>query len=258
MAKPTPRVLDVKGIVDITPNMRRITLGGEGMHDFPVDQESAYIKLIFPQEEGRKPNMRTYTIIQQRDDEIDVDFVLHGSDPEGEQGQKSHKGLASHWAKTTEIGDSILVGGPGAKKIINNEADWFLLVADMTALPAVTVNLAQLPDDAEGYAVIEVISEADIQPLEKPKNIDIHWIVNPVVTDSHSPLLERVKMLTWLAGAVSVWAACEFNSMRALRHYFKQEKEVAKTHLYISSYWKLDNSENEHKVIKRQDAESDL
>jgi len=46
--------------------------------------------------------------------------------------------------------------------------------------------------------------------------------------------------------------------MRALRQYFKQERGVAKTHLYISSYWKLDNSEDEHKVIKRQDAESVL
>jgi len=51
--------------------------------------------------------------------------------------------------------------------------------------------------------------------------------------------------------------ACEFNSMRALRQHFKQ-KEVAKSHLYISSYWKLDSSEDEHKVVKRQDAKEGL
>lgn len=251
MSKPSPRMLDVKCITDITPNMRRITLGGEGIKDFPVEQESAYIKLIFPQDTGHKSILRTYTIIQQRDHEIDVDFVLHGLNHKGTEGP------ASQWAKTTEIGDSILIGGPGAKKHINHEADWFLLAGDMTALPTITVNLAQLPADAVGYAVIEILSKEDIQSLKKPKDIQIEWVVNAQASDSSCPLLERVKALRWLDGTPAVWAACEFNCMRALRRYFK-EKDVRKTHLYISSYWKLDNSEDEHKVIKRQDAEESL
>ncbi len=251
MSKSSPRMLEVKCITDITPNMRRITLGGEGMKDFPVEQESAYIKLMFSQDTGHKPILRTYTIIQQRDHEIDVDFVLHGLN------HKSAEGPASQWAKTTEIGDSIMIGGPGPKKSINHEADWFLLAGDMTALPAITVNLAQLPADAVGYAVIEVLNEDDIQSLKKPKNIEIEWVVNAQASNSSYPLLERVKTLSWLDGVPAIWAACEFNSMRALRRYFK-EKEVSKTHLYISSYWKLDNSEDEHKVIKRQDAEESL
>lgn len=247
MSKPSPRLLEVKRIADITPNMRRITLGGEAMADFPIEQESAYIKLMFPQGEEQKPIMRTYTIIQQRDDEIDVDFVLHGLNHKGVEGP------ASHWAKTTQVGETILIGGPGAKKLINNEADWFLLVGDMTALPAITVNLAQLPEDAAGYAVIEVLSKDDIQPLQKPKNITLEWVVNAEASDRYYPILECIKVLDWLDGEVAVWAACEFNSMRALRQYFKQ-KEVTKSHLYISSYWKLDSSEDEHKVVKREDA----
>ena len=251
MTKPSPRILEVENITDITPNMRRITLGGEGIKDFPAEQESAYIKLIFTQDTGQKPIMRTYTIIQQRDHEIDVDFVLHGLNHQGAEGP------ASEWAKTTKIGDSIMIGGPGPKKYINSEADWFLLAGDMTALPAITVNLAQLPADAVGYAVIEVLSADDIQSLKKPKNIEIEWVVNAQASNSSYPLLERVKALSWLDGTPAVWAACEFNGMRALRQYFKQ-KDVSKTHLYISSYWKLDNSEDEHKVIKRQDAEESL
>ncbi|MGM8897773.1 MULTISPECIES: siderophore-interacting protein [unclassified Psychrobacter] len=247
MAKPNPRLLEVKGIANTTPNMRRITLGGEGMQGFPADQESSYIKLMFAGEVGQKPIMRTYTIIQQRADKIDVDFVLHGLNHKGAEGP------ASHWAKTVQVGDTIMIGGPGPKKLINHEADWFLLAGDMTALPAITVNLAQLPKDATGYAVIEVLSEDDIQPLQKPENITIHWVINPVTTDSHYPLLDKINTLDWLDGEVAVWTACEFNSMRALRRYFK-EKSVNKAYFYISSYWKLDNSEDEHKVIKREDA----
>ncbi len=245
MAKPAPRMLDVVRTKYITPNMCRVTFGGAGLIDFPVDQESAYIKLIFPQGDDTRPLMRTYTVSVQRDDEIDVDFALHDA-----------AGPASNWARNTEVGAQILVGGPGPKKLINNEADWFLLIGDMTALPAITVNLAQLPDNARGYAVIEVTTEADRQLLKKPENIDIHWVVNASPNADSSPLLERVRALTWLAGQPAVWAACEFHSMRALRQYFKVERSIPKTHLYISSYWKVDRTEDQHKIEKRDDAQS--
>lgn len=162
MNKPAPRELEVIRSTYITPHMLRITLGGAGLAGFPADQESAYIKLLFPQA-GERPLMRTYTIRQQRDDEIDVDFVLHDTD-----------GPASSWAKTAQVGELIQIGGPGLKKLINFEADWFLLAGDMTALPAISVNLAKLPNNAVGYAVIEVLSEADIQPLVHPEHVELH------------------------------------------------------------------------------------
>ena len=245
MAKPTPRLLDVVESTYLTPNMCRVTLGGAGLNDFPVDQESAYIKLMFPQGEDARPLVRTYTVSVQRDDEIDVDFALHEAE-----------GPASMWARNAQVGDQILVGGPGPKKLINNDADWFLLVGDMTALPAITVNLAQLPADARGYAVLEVTTEADQQTLKKPDNVEIHWVVNNHPNADSSPLLDCVKSLPWLEGQPAVWAACEFHSMRALRQYFKMERDVPKTHLYVSSYWKVDSTEDQHKVVKRDDAQT--
>lgn len=49
--------------------------------------------------------------------------------------------------------------------------------------------------------------------------------------------------------------AYEFPSMRALRHYFKVERLVPKTPLYLSSYWKIDSNEDQRKIIKREDAQ---
>ena len=63
-----------------------------------------------------------------------------------------------------------------------------------------------------------------------------------------------MKVLPWFSGVVSVWGACEFDDMRALRGYFRNEKEVQKDKIYISSYWKSDGPEDGHKVIKREDA----
>lgn len=244
MAKPEPRELEVLSTRDVTAHMRRITLGGAGMASFPADQASAYIKLVFPTEGDARPLMRTYTVRHHRENEIDVDFVIHDT-----------AGPASQWAVETQPGDRILVGGPGPKKLINEDADWLLLVGDMTAMPAISVNLAVLPRDARGYAVIEVLDQADIQELDKPANLELIWVVNPHPDPSGEVLLERVKQLDWLDGQPAVWAATEFQSMRNLRAYFKQERQVPKSHLYVSSYWKMGNSEDQHKVAKRQDAE---
>lgn len=247
MARPEPRELEVLNTQTVTPHMRRITLGGEGMASFPEDQASAYIKLIFPNEGDTRPLMRTYTVRHHRDAEIDVDFVIH-----------EDAGPASQWAVETQPGDRIMVGGPGPKKLANENADWYFLVGDMTALPAISVNLAELPANARGYAVLEVLDPADIQELEKPNNLELIWFVNPQPDPNGQALLNRVKELEWLEGQADVWAACEFQSMRNLRAYFKQERQVPKHHLYVSSYWKMGISEDQHKVVKQQDAEATL
>lgn len=243
MTKPAPRELQVIRSAYITPHMLRITLGGDALTGFPPEQESAYVKLIFPQAGEVRPLIRTYTVRQQRATEIDVDFVIHDV-----------AGPASNWALNAMPGDTILVGGPGSKKLINTEADWFLLVGDMTALPAISVNLALLPQDARGHAVLEVASEADIQPLVHPDNLALHWVINATPDAEGVTLRNHLAQLPWHAGQPAVWAACEFSSMRVLRQYFR-EQEVAKTHLYISSYWKIGNSEDQHKAAKRDDAE---
>ncbi len=243
MNKPAPRELTLLHKQPITPNMLRLTLGGSGMDNFPADQASAYIKLMFPQPANARPIVRTYTIRAQRDTatggEIDVDFVVHAD-----------AGPASSWAMTAEPGDQILIGGPGPKKLVDNHADWFFIVGDMTALPAISVNLEQLPDTARGHVVIEVIDAADMQTLQAPANMQIHWRVNPHPGTDASGLLDRVQQLPWLSGRPSIWCACEFSSMRALREHFRAQPEVDRENLYISSYWKLGAKEEEHKVLK--------
>lgn len=247
MARLSPRELEVIGSEYITPHMLRVTLGGTALAGFPDDQESAYIKLLLPQDDSDTPVMRTYTVRKQRADAIDVDFALHDA-----------PGPASSWAVTARPGDRILIGGPGPKKLLNPEADWFLLAGDMTALPAISVNLSLLPDDARGYAVLEVMTSDDIQPLTCPPGIELIWVVNPEPGADHHPLLEQVEQLAWHEGQPAVWAACEFSSMRALRRYFKQQRQLPKSHLYISSYWKVGSSETQHKIIKREDEEQEL
>lgn len=246
MARKPPRELTVLQTERITPNMHRVTLGGAGMGDFPENYEGGYVKLFFSPLDADRAVTRTYSIRTQRETEIDVDFVLHGE----------HGGPASRWAVSCQAGDTIHVGGPGPKTMVDQTKDWFLLTGDMTALPAISVNLEQLRSDAVGYVVIEVIDAADIQTLPLPVGIEIEWLINPHPGENPTLLSDYVRSLPWLDGEPSVWVASEFSAMRSLRDYLRTERELGRDNLYISSYWKLGAREDAHRVAKRADAEA--
>lgn len=241
MNKRQRRLLEVVAINDITPHLRRITFAGDELIDFPENAAGSYIKLVFNPDTDEQ-SVRTYTIRQQRQDAFDVDFVLHGD-----------SGVASAWANKTRIGEKLHIGGPGKGQMINFEADWYFLVGDMTALPAISVNLEQLPSNAKGYVVIQIEAEEDKQTLIMPEQMQLIWVVEPL--GQHEKLLQTAKAQVWLEGSVATWAASEFDGMKALRQYFKQEMLLSKSHCYISSYWKNGIAEDEHKKVKKTDSE---
>ena len=241
MAKREPRQFKVIDVKRITPNLQRITLGGKGMSDFPDNSEGGYVKLNFSQADERIIT-RTYSIRSQRKGEIDIDFVLHNDG-----------GPASRWAVECEKGDLIKIGGPGPKTLVDLEADWIFIVGDMTALPAISVNIENLLSHTVGNIVIEVIDEADIQSLVTPEGVKIKWIVNPKPGQNPELLIDCVRGIPTLNGQPSIWAACEFNSMRILRDYFRTERQINKDNLYISSYWKHGSNEENHRDAKRAD-----
>jgi len=263
MAKPAPRLLSVIRTRRLTPNMIRITLGGSNLAGFPAAQESAYVKLMFPAPERNgasspsseasveapKSITRSYTIrsFDEQLLEMELDFVAHGDN-----------GPASAWAINAKVGDKISVAGPGAKKMADMSADWFFIAGDMTALPAISVNLEQMPSNARGYAVLEIIHESDKQNLLAPAGLEIHWVINPKPERPNSVLLDAVKSLQWLDGKPNVWAASEFESMRAMRRYFKGERGVGRGDIYASSYWKMGETDEGNKAAKRNDTDSDI
>ncbi len=252
MNRPETTPLSVVRSARISPNMQRITLHGEGLNNFPAECEGSYIKLLFSQRgstdlstltSSERPVMRTYTIsrFDRSAQTINVDFVRHET-------CDLQCGFAGRWAVNAKAGDTINVAGPGNSSYLNTDADWYFMVADMTSLPALSAKLRTLDARSKGYAVIKIIEQADIQHIAIPSNMQVIW-----TTDDNS-LLSHVTSLPWLDGDISVWVACEFDMMRAMRNYFRSDKNVPKDNIYISSYWKKGVSEDGHKIIKREDA----
>ena len=245
MKKPSPRKLQVVRKQSLTPNMLRVTLGGDDMAGFPDGRESANFKLLIPNGSD-KPVVRTYTVrnYNRSSAEVDVDFVLHAD-----------HGPASDWAIAAEAGQTIGFAGPGTAKLVDFTADWFLFVGDMSALPAIGANIEQLPADARGYAVLEIIDEQDKQALPFPKDLEVQWVINADPNTPSAVLHGAVTSLPWLEGRPAVWAAGESGAIKSLRPYFKFDRDVAKADLYTSGYWQIGLTEDRHQVVKREESE---
>ena len=259
--KNEPRLLSVVSKESISPNMVRITLGGSDMVGFPEGRESANFKLRLPepgetklalsnsadnQNPAKKPSIRTYTVRNHdaKSNLVDVDFVLHDD-----------HGAASYWAINAQLGDEVGFMGPGSAKLADMTADWFLFAGDMSALPAIGANIEKLPNDAQGYAVLEIIDAEDRQDLLFPERMEVHWVINSTPNTQSTLLYDKVKSLPLLTGTPSIWVAGESGSSRLLRRYFRQECSVERSQLYASGYWQIGLTEDRHQIVKRENNE---
>lgn len=244
--RPPQRTLSVLRKSLVTPNMMRVTLGGDQLEGFPTGTDGGYVKLRLPDLHNPEETVvRTYTIRAQRASEIDVDFALHGLGKSG--------GPATRWAVAAEVGNTITLGGPGPAKPLIEPFERCFIVGDMTALPAISVNLEKLDQAARGKAVIEIISKDDIQQLKHPTGVEIDWVINPK-PGSYDVLSNHVQNLPWQDVKTYAWVACEFSTMKALRTYFREVRKLDKTELYVSSYWKNGSDEEKHRKLKQADA----
>lgn len=242
---PTRYDLTVAERHTLTPHMLRVVLTGPSLEDFPQDQASAYVKVAVPAADGtlvrRSYTVRHHDVRQRR---LTLDFLDHGDD-----------GPASRWVRRARTGDPLAVYGPGARKLVDPHADWVLLGGDMTALPAISVNLEQLPDHAKGYAVIEVPDAADRQALNAPPGVELIWVIDPDPAPPNGKLVDTIRALEWLPGTPYPWFAGEFDGMRRMREYLRTERGLDRGNMYLSCYWKAGESDEGLKRAKRLDAE---
>tara|TARA_R100000365_G_C2746918_1_gene76429 strand:- start:4484 stop:5221 length:738 start_codon:yes stop_codon:yes gene_type:complete len=232
----------------VTPNMFRVRLGGSSIAALPADCAGGYLKLRIPTTEGKSAT-RTYTIRAQGPDYIDIDFALHVA--------AELSGPATAWALAARPGDTLEAGGPGPSKPLPEGHGSYIIAGDMTALPAISVNLETLSDEARADAFVEVQSEDDIQDLDVPRGVRLHWLVNPSPGAEPHLLENAIRELTWPSDLSYAWVATEFKAMKNVRTYLRSERSLSPQDLYISSYWKRGLVEDDHRIVKSADAKSD-
>ena len=231
----------------LTPHMRRIKVYGKCLDKFPTDYEIGYVKVNFSKKATEKV-VRSYTVREFDSDsnELTLDFVDHGD-----------LGPASRWAQKTKKGDPISIFGPGSTRSVDATADWYLIGGDMSALPAIGASIKYLRPDAKGYVVVEILSAEDKQNLNPPDGMEVIWVNQEKNDVPNDKLTSKIRSLPWLPGRVFPWFAGEFDGMRNMRTYFRDEKNIDKKAMYLSCYWKNGDTDEGMKIAKRKDAEAE-
>lgn len=249
------------------PSLVRVTFAGPDLHAFASDGCDQSLSLFLPrpgQEEPVLPMeygdgwrqawldipedvravMRSYTLRTLRRDahglttEIDIDFVLHGTEP----GSATPAGPASQWASRARAGDRAVLLGPA---VADNgairfrppaDADLVVIWADETALPAASAILESLPAGTRARAWLEVQHTEDVQELVTAADADIDWLVR----DDGSPMAVDAVRAAQLPPAERpyVWIAGESGQVKELRRHLVREREIDRRRITFVGYWR--------------------
>jgi NADPH-dependent ferric siderophore reductase len=228
----------------LTPLMVRFTLSAPDFADLGGEEPGEIItlgwsppgeELILPEAgwrfRGREQHWRNFTVRAYRPEreEIDVDFFLHGDD-----------GRASAWALRAAPGDRIGFAGPRTHwREHNGGADWSLLVADETGLPALLAILEALPTGHRATALVEVGDDAERQPVESAADVELHWLSRggraPGTT---TVLMDALRDLALPDGRGRAWGGAETRAMRAVRDHLREQRGLARAAVQALGYWK--------------------
>lgn len=225
------RQLTVKTVERLTPNMQRILFTGEDLADFESMAPDDHVKLFFTGADGEKTG-RDYTprAFDNKAQTLTIDFALH--ETEGEAGP------ATAWAMQAKPGDALAVGGPRGSTLVPPDFDWWLLIGDETALPAIGRRVEELPPGTRVTSLITVTDETEQQEFKTNAQHELIWLHRPAEqADNPAPLLTALQALELPQGDGFVWIATEGMVARAVRAYLVEERGHPLAWTKSSGYW---------------------
>ncbi|WP_156250738.1 siderophore-interacting protein [Pseudactinotalea terrae] len=250
-------VLEVIRTERLSPHLTRVVAGGPGFRAFQNNEYSdRYVKLLFAdpaagleppydletlraERPEALPRLRTYTVrwVDVEAQELAIDFVIHGDD-----------GVAGPWAATAQPGEPLVMNGPGGGYAPDPDADWHLLVGDLSSLPAIAAALEDMPADAVGHALIQVEDDGDVVDLVRPPGIEVTWVRER----GDQALVDAVRALRWRHGDVQAFVHGEREATKLLRRLLTDERGIDRGRLSVSAYWAQGRVEDQFQAEKRE------
>jgi NADPH-dependent ferric siderophore reductase len=242
------RVVTVKTVERVTPNMVRVKLVGADLSGFVSAAYDDHLKISFPLPETTEPvmpelgpkglervegvaysPMRDYTPRKYDGErgELVIDFALHVAGP------------ATEWARRAVPGQMLGLVGPRGSFVVTDDFDWYLFVGDETALPAIGRRVEELREGARVIVVASVIGPDEEQRFESRAHVEIIWVHRPLSQASDPmPLLEATKRVTPPTGDGYAWVAGESTSAKLIREHLIGERGLNKAWVKAAGYWK--------------------
>jgi NADPH-dependent ferric siderophore reductase len=221
------RRLIVKEKTRITPDMIRVLFEGDGLSDFISLAPDDHVKLFFLVEAGGIER-RDYTPrhFDQVARTLAIDFAVHDAGP------------ATRWAIEAKPGDVLEIGGPRGSAVVSPTFDWWLLVGDETALPAIGRRIEELPGGARVISVVTVADAREEQTFTTSAQHNALWVHRPVDrANDPAPLLSALETIALLEGDGFVWIAAEARVARAVRDYLVNARGHPLAWMKAAGYW---------------------
>lgn len=229
------RTLTVARTERLTPHMQRVTLTGPELEGFHSPSADDHVKIFLDGPSaviGRDYTPRRYDEAAR---ELTLDFALHDAGP------------ATAWARETTPGRTILVGGPRGSTLVPADFDWWLLLGDETALPAIGRRIEELPAGARVTSIVAVPGPEDEQRFDTAADHRAVWVHRTVGAASDAaPLLAALAGEALPAGDGFIWIAAESGVARTLRQHVLETMRHPLPWTKVAGYWtrgKADASE---------------
>lgn len=179
---------------------------------------------------ARSYSIRHYDAVT---NQLVIDFVIHPT------------GLASVWAQQAKVGDQIGLVGAASKLAYHQQN--LVLIGDVSAVPAISYTLENLPAQAKVQAFLAVNDQSDILPLSFSADFKVTWLV----ANSHQPdeFIETIKGADIPNSCdLFFWGGMECNLARLMRQTLKDKyRDLSPDAIHMISYWREGYAEGEFK-----------
>lgn len=207
--------------------MIRIRLQGDEFGDFESTGADDHVKLFVPDpasEDGEARRDYTPRSFDTAAGTLVIDFAIHDAGP------------ATRWATEAKVGDSIRVGGPRGSAVVTDDFDWYLLIGDETALPAIARRLEELRPGVPVTALIAIEEAADRLALPEREGLAVTW--SPRASETAGDAERLQALIGGLpAGEGYIWIAAEAQVARALRAHVVDTLGHPKAWAKAAGYW---------------------
>ena len=225
------RRLTVSRVEAVSPRMVRIGFASEDLHDFTSGAPDDHIKIFFPTADeavDAKPCMREFTprAFDPAAGTLTVDFALHEAGP------------ATQWASQAAAGQTIEIGGPRGSAIVPDDFDFYVLVGDATALPAIGRWVSELRAGVPVTTIVLVDDASEEQAFESRAALHAVWVHRSAGQDDAAGLQAALAAQAFPPGEGYVWIAAEASVARALRGYVLTERGHPTAWVKAAGYWR--------------------
>lgn len=227
--EPKRRLLTVATVTQLTPHMLRVTFASPDLADFSSPSPDDHIKLFLPDPANPAQQvMRDYTprAFDAAKKILTIDFAVHDAGP------------ATAWALAAKPGDRLAIGGPKGSTVTPDDFDFYLLIGDEAALPAIGRRVEGLRPGVPVVTIMVVDGPEDVQTFETRADWTPVWVYRQGEHVGDAALLCHA-LDAWKApeGEGYVWIAAEARVAKSLRDVMLDDRGHPKNWLKASGYW---------------------